>query len=117
MPRKGYGQEYWAKTELQRIYGKHNIIRTACKQNVPDFIAIKKSINGDYMIDGFEVKSTVEKKWYPQQRDRKQLKANMIWSVATGAKVYYWLIYRRKPKNITEEYTIDEFRKKFMERR
>jgi hypothetical protein len=114
MPRKGYNQEYWAKTELQDIYGKHNVIRTTCSQNVPDFIAIKKSIKGDYMIDGFEVKSTVEKKWYPAQRDRKQWKAIKSWSNETGVKVCYWLVYRRRPKNIIEKYGMDEFREKYI---
>jgi len=113
MSRKGYNQEYYAKLELQKSYGKHNVIRTTCSQNVPDFIVLRTNI-GEVL--GFEVKSTVGEKWYPEQRDREQWKAIKIWSVATGVIVRYWLIYRRKPKNIIEEYTLDEFHSKFMEK-
>ena len=46
MTRKGYDSELRAKKELQKIYGKDNIIKIAISQQGADLFAIK---NGKYI--------------------------------------------------------------------
>lgn len=108
--RRGYRQEYQAKLMLQEIYGRGYVIKTSSSQNIPDFVILGEKL-------AYEIKSTVKKNLYLQQRDRKQWRVFKKWSEDTGTTVYYWVIFRHKPKNIIKKYTIDEFHKEFMERR
>ena len=107
MTRKGYSQEYQVRKMLEDAYGKGNVIKTASSQNIPDYI-----IFGHYLA--FEVKSTVKKRLYLDKREIKQWHEIAKWADSTEAQVFYIVVYRRKPSNIIEKYTLDEFYKKFM---
>ena len=110
MTRKGYQQEYQCRLLLEEMYGKGYVIKTSSSKNVPDYVILGKKL-------AYEIKSTVKKNLYLQQRDRKQWKVFKKWSEETGTTVYYWVVFRRKPKNIIKQHTMDEFHKEYMERR
>lgn len=114
--RKGYKAEYQIKKELEETYGRGNVIKTSCSQDVPDFIVIFMEPSGRslWRVHGREVKSTVKKRYYPSPRDKKQFKMFRLWEERTGVRIHYHIVYRRKPKNIVETYDLDAFEKKFM---
>jgi len=89
--RKGYDGELKAKKELQKIYGKDNIIKIAISQQGADFFAFKEG-RVDLQI---EVKETVSKKYYPLPQEKEQIQRIIQFGKNHKIRSELWIYYKK----------------------
>jgi len=70
MVKKGYNEEYWVKQQLQKKYGKDNVIKVAIG-GLFDFIVVTPKQNRIAKI--VEVKGCHKKNYTLQGRDKEQV--------------------------------------------
>ncbi len=89
--RKGYEGEYKAKKELQKIYGKDNVIKIAIAQQGADFFVFKE---GRVYLQ-VEVKETISKKYYPLPSEKLQIKRLIQFGKNHKVRSELWVYYRK----------------------
>ena len=91
--RKGYRSEYLAKKILIEEYGEQNVLKLAIGQSC-DFIILKPNKNQIEKI--VEVKSTKKNKYYPLEREKKQLDHIKMLAREHKIPVEVWIKFKNK---------------------
>lgn len=93
MTKKGYFSELKAKKELQKTYGKYNVIKVAIGQFGGDFLIVSKG----ELIKIIEVKETHKKKYYFNPREKIQIKRIKEFAKEQGVRAELWVytIFKR----------------------
>ena len=90
--RKGYAAEYVAKKDLERIYGKGNVLKIAISQVGPDFIILGKPVYDICpLYKVVEVKETHGKKYYLRDKDKQQIMRIIEWCKEHQVKGELWV--------------------------
>ena len=89
--KKGYYSELRAKKELEKEYGKGNVVKIAISQQGADFIVISCG----EVVKIVEVKETHSKKYYPRPKEKNQIKRIIEFAKKQGITAELW-IYKYK---------------------
>ena len=90
--RKGYNAEYLAKKILQKKYGEDAVVKIAIGQMGADFLVWENK----RIIKLVEVKESHKKKWYINEREKKQIERIKQFCKKNELEFEIWIKYPRK---------------------
>lgn len=107
MARRGYKSELICKKELQKEFGKENVIKIAISQQGADFLVLSK---GELirLIEAKEIHN--KKKYYPSQDEKEQFEriTNFAKSQQTRAELWIYYFWGRGKKHKKEIKILNE---------
>jgi len=116
--RRGYDREYASKKRLQELYGDNNVVKVAVSQKAPDFICFKRllSVGSEpiFKIENVEIKSTIQKKYYPQKHDIKQFHMFKKWQESNKTPIFYHIWTKQNNKWTRESLSIQHYEEKYI---
>lgn len=120
--RRGYAGEYRVKNKLKIMYEDALIIKTAIRQEAPDYTIIRHPGNriepwhnwASCLVRGVEVKSTKKNKYYPKKHDVDQWMFLKDWISKKGIPVEYWVLTKEKGMVQCEIMSHEDFGKKYI---
>jgi hypothetical protein len=101
--RKGYSFEHLVKKRLEKEFGKGNVLKIPFWSFVGDFFAL----SNDRILKIVECKSS-RSKYYPNQKERKQLLKQIEWANQHNIVWELWVKEGRKIRYLTQNDVLKE---------